>query len=55
MTGFNEISITEQGRSGCEGVGVTDDAPTSCEIQAATGCMEWTTDGPQASTYLHGC
>jgi len=36
MTGFNEISFTEQGRSGCEEVGVTDDAPTSCEIQAAT-------------------
>lgn len=35
MTGLNKISFTEHGRSGCEGVGVTDDATTSFEIEAA--------------------
>ena len=35
MTGLNKISFTEHGRSGCEGVGVTDDATTSFEIKAA--------------------
>ena len=35
MTGEPMISMTEQGRSGCEGVGVTDDVTISYEIQAA--------------------
>jgi hypothetical protein len=35
MTGLTKISFTEQGCSGCEGVGVTDDVAISFEIQAA--------------------
>jgi hypothetical protein len=35
MTGQSMISITEQGRSGRDGVDVTDDVAISFEIQAA--------------------